>query len=316
VIRLEQSARAMGTTFSLHLYGPDDDVLRAAADQAFAEVHRLDKMLSNYLPNSELNRVNAHAANGPVRVSRELFDLLTTCVKYSRESEGSFDITVGPLMKVWSFYQGSGSLPRDGEICAALEAVGYRHIEFQPRDLTVRFTKHGVNLDPGGVGKGYAVDKMAAILRKAGVCSGVISAAGSAIYAIGAPPSDANGWSIHIRAPEGGNEIASQVCLKDASLSTSGSLEKYFWHRGKRYSHIMDPRTGYPSEGMLSVSVIAQNALDTEVWAKPYYVLGRAWTERHRLPGFRVFMCEDTPAHSSGWLSYGRVARASKHMIR
>jgi thiamine biosynthesis lipoprotein len=302
MIRLEQSARAMGTTYSLVLYGSDEGALQAAAAQAFHEANRLDRMLSNYIADSELNRVNEHAAGEAVPVSRELFDFLTACVSYSRESDGSFDITVGPLMKVWGFYQGAGVFPPDGDVCAALETVGYRHIELNAADLTVRFTKRGLNLDPGGVGKGYAVDKIVAKLREAGICSGLVSAGGSAIYAIGAPPGNGGGWSIDIRHAEGGPETAAQVCLNDASLSISGSLEKFFWYRGKRYSHILDPRTGYPSEGMLSVSVIGPHALDTEVWAKPYYIRGHAWTERHKRPQFRVFMCQDGLTDRCRWI--------------
>jgi thiamine biosynthesis lipoprotein len=302
VVRLEQSANAMGTTYILDLYGTDQSILQAAAETAFDEVHRLDQMLSNYISGSELSRVNDHAADGPVHVSKEFFDLSSECVKYSRESEGSFDITVGPLMKVWGFYKDMGHLPKRTEIRSVLEDVGYQNLELNAASLTVRFRKHGMNLDPGGVGKGYAVDKMVAILRKAGICSGLVSAGGSSIYAIAAPPSDSRGWRIRIRDPRDENRTACQLYLKDASISTSGSSEKFFWAEGKRYSHIMNPRTGYPSEGILSVSVIAPKTLDSEVWAKPYYIRGLAWAQRHKPKQFRVFMCEDKPNAPCAWL--------------
>jgi FAD:protein FMN transferase len=302
LVRLQQSAEAMGTTYMLDLYGSNHAVLQAAAEQAFHEVHRLDKMLSNYVPDSELSRVNEYAADRPVHVSQEFFLLLSQCVTYSKASEATFDITVGPLMKVWGFYKGAGHLANPAEIRAALNLVGYRKLELNPANLTVQFRKHGMSLDPGGVGKGYAVDRMVAVLRKAGICSGLLSAGGSSIYGIGAPPADPRGWKIKIRDPRNATKTASEVYLKDASISTSGSSEKFFWAEGKRYSHIMDPRTGYPAEGMLSVSVIAPLTLDSEIWAKPYYILGRSWTEQHKPKQFRVFLCEDKPSVPCEWL--------------
>jgi FAD:protein FMN transferase len=300
--RLEQTADAMGTSYTLELYGTNQPALQTAAREAFDEVHRLDRMLSNYIPTSELSRVNDHAADAPVNVSQEFFNLLRQCVNYSSESEGTFDITVGPLMKIWGFYEGAGHLAKAAEIRAALNESGYQNLELNAANLTVRFRKHGMTLDPGGVGKGYAVDKIVAILRKGAICSGLVSAGGSSIYGIGAPPADARGWRIRIRDPRNGNKTVSEVYLKDTSISTSGSSEKFFWAGGKRYSHIMDPRTGYPAEGMLSVSVIAPKTLDSEIWAKPYYILGRAWTKQHKRARFRVFMCEDKPNAPCAWL--------------
>jgi thiamine biosynthesis lipoprotein len=292
----------MGATFSIDVYGTDQGQLQAAVAQAFDEVHRLDRMLSNYIPDSELSRVNQHAATGPVKISRELFDLLSACIDYSRKSEGTFDITVGPLMKVWGFYKDSGRLPHRAEIRTALASVGYQNIELNSSNLTVRFKKSGVNLDPGGVGKGYAVDKMAGILRKNGIASALISGGGSSIYGIGTPPDDPRGWYIRIRDPKNEQGTAAEVYLKNDSISTSGNYEKFFWAEGKLYSHIMDPRTGYPSQGMLSVSIVSPKTLDSEIWAKPYYILGRAWTQQHKPRDFRVLMCEDKPGAACAWL--------------
>ncbi len=311
VVRLEHSRNAMGTTFTIDLYGSNEDslnqgalnqgALEAAAESAFEEVQRLDRMLSNYIPESELSRVNAEAADHPVHVSREFFDLLKDCIDYSRQSEGSFDITVGSLMKVWGFYKGTGHLPHRAEVRTALDHIGYQNIELNANDLTVRFRKR-IELDPGGVGKGYAVDRMVEVLRQAGVRCGLVSGGGSSIYGIGAPPNDARGWYVRIRDPRDGKKTAAEVYLKNNSVSTSGNYEKFFWAEGKLYSHIMDPRTGYPAEGMLSVSVVAPRTLDSEVWAKPYYILGRAWAEAHKPRYFRVLLCEDKPGAACAWL--------------
>ena len=302
LLRFEESLDAMGTTYSVVAYGEDRFKLQAAVEQAFDEVRRLDEMLSNYRPESEWSRVNREAAARPVEVSPELFSLLRACFDYSEASGGAFDITVGPLMKVWGFYRGSGRFPHRAEIRGALSKVGYRHIVLDEKARTVRFARAGVEMDPGGIGKGYAVDRMAAILRQNGVRSGFITAGSSSIYAIGAPPNEPRGWRVSIRHPKDANRNVADVFLKDESMSTSGSYEKFFRAGRRLYSHIMDPRTGYPSEGMLSVSVIAPKTIDSEAWTKPYYINGRRWAASHQLNGSRVFLCEDRSEVACAWL--------------
>lgn len=300
-VREEGSIDTMGSLIAVEAYGRDVGKLRAAISDALDEAARLDALLSNYKPHSEWSEMNRVAADHPVRLSAELFYLLEACQQYSRESEGTFDISVGPLMKVWGFYKGSGHLADRAQVLSALQLVGYRNIVLDPKNLTVRFLKKGVELDPGGIGKGYAVDRMAHVLRREGICRALISAGGSSIYALGAPPNK-DGWRIDLKLPEDASEAQQTVTLRDESLSTSGSYEKFFYADGRLWSHIMDPRTGYPSRGMISVSVIAPKTIDSEAWAKPYYILGRQWASRHKKKGFRIFMCEDTPAASCGWV--------------
>lgn len=301
-VKIERNVYAMGTEYTMDLYGANTTALAGAAEQASEEVKRIDQLLSNYIPDSELSKVNREAYDHPVAVSPELFSLLQECITDSRKSEGSFDITVGPLMKVWGFYKGSGRLPHRAEIRTALNQIGYQNVELDAVHHTVRFKKAGMSLDPGGIGKGYAVDKMASVLRKNGITSALISGGGSSIYGIGAPPDDPRGWYIRIRDPKNEKKTAAEIYLKDNSVSTSGNYEKFFFAEGKLYSHIMDPRTGYPAEGMLSVSVIAPRTLESEIWAKPYYILGREWTIRHKRKDFRVLMCEDKAGTACAWL--------------
>jgi thiamine biosynthesis lipoprotein len=183
-----------------------------------------------------------------------------------------------------------------------MEHIGYEYVKLDAANLTVRFSEPGISLDPGGVGKGYAVDRMAAILRNSGISSALVSGGGSSIYGMGVPLTDPRGWHISIRDPRDSNKTAAEVYLKDSSVSTSGSYEKFFWAEGKLYSHIMNPRTGYPSEGMLSVSVLSPRTVDSEVWAKPYYILGRAWAQQHKPKNFRILICEDKPGATCEWL--------------
>jgi thiamine biosynthesis lipoprotein len=291
----------MGSIYTIAAYGEDRRQLETAVAQALEEARRLDQMLSNYQPDSEWSQVNRLAASRAVHVSEELFRLLSACAKYSRESEGAFDITVGPLMKVWGFYKGSGHLPHRAEVRGALGHVGYQNILLDSTAQTVRFAREGVEMDPGGIGKGYAVDRMADLLRQSGVRRALVSAAGSSIYAIGTPPG-LPGWSANIKNPKDTSRSVATVWLKDESMSTSGNYEKFFHAEGRLYSHIMDPRTGYPSMGMLSTSVVAPRTIDSEAWAKPYYILGRQWAANHRKKDVRVFFCEDKPGAPCEWL--------------
>lgn len=282
----------MGTTYTVALYGKDRFSLESATDEAFEEAKRLDELLSNYRPESEWSRVNREAYRGPVTISDELFQLLERCVEYSRVSEGTFDITVGPLMKIWGFYKGSGRIPHRAEIHTAQARMGWQHIRLDAAKRTVQFARP-LELDPGGIGKGYAVDRMAAILKARGVKSGIITAGRSSIYAIGAPPSEPRGWRITIPHPKDERKTVQEYFLKNESMSTSGTTEKFFVAGGTTYSHIMDPRTGMPARGMLSVSVIAPRTIDSEAWTKPIFIQGRQWAAQKKPKEFRVFLCED-----------------------
>lgn len=301
LLRVENNLDAMGTTYSLVAYGTDRNVLIAASDQAFEEVQRLDRMLSTYRPDSELSQLNRKAADGAVQVSTELFELLAKCEDYSRRSDGAFDVTVGPLMKLWGFYKGSGRLPHRAEVRGVLGRVGYRNVALDRSAGTVRFLKKGVEIDPGGIGKGYAVDQVVRVLKSHRIPAALVSAGGSSIYAFGAPPGE-RGWKVKIRNPRNSRETIEDVLLRDESMSTSGNYEKFFYAGGRMYSHIMDPRTGFPAEGVLSVSVVAPKTLDSEAWTKPLYVLGRAWAARNKPPGFRVYFCEDRAGMACAWL--------------
>jgi FAD:protein FMN transferase len=309
LLRVEQNDEAMGATFSVVLYGSDRLQMEKAAEAAFDEVHRLDRLLSNYKQDSEWSEVNRTAGVGPVRLSAELFQLLSDCLKYSRESDGAFDITVGPLMKVWGFYKGEGALPRPADVTDARTRVGHRHVRLDAAAKTIQFDRAGMELDPGGIGKGYAVDRMVEVLRRSGIHVALVSAAGSSIYGLGAPPDEPTGWRITIRAPDDPNKSAAEVFLRDMSLSTSGSYEKFFWADGRTYAHIIDPRTGYPAQGMASVSVIAPRTIDSEAWAKPFFINGRTWTAAHKPTNFRVFACDDGKPSTCSWIGPSASAR-------
>ena len=214
----------MGATFSVVLYGSDRASMNQAMDAAFEEAHRLDALLSNYRPASEWSRINREAAARPVAVSPELFRLLSDCVEYSRASEGTFDLTVGPLMRAWGFSGGGRHVPSPDQIREALELVGYRHVQLNARKRTVRFDRPGVEIDPGGVGKGYAVDRMVEVLRARGIRNALVAASGSSIFGLGNPPEEPRGWPISIADPgttgRTRRRCSSKTCLSPPRAAT------------------------------------------------------------------------------------------------
>jgi FAD:protein FMN transferase len=271
--RYEDSRVSMGCAYTVVVYGHDPALLREAASAALDEVDRIDRLMSNYKNDSELSLVNREAAKAPVKVDPELFDFIAECLRYSRESEGAFDITVGPLMKAWGFFRGEGRMPGEAELAEARGRVGYGHVFLNQKDGTIFFDKAGVEIDLGGIAKGYAVDRAVAVLKQFGVTSALLSAGGSTIYALGAPPGE-SAWEIEVQDPAERDKIAIRVRLKDRALSVSGSNEKFFELNGARYSHVMDPRTGRPVQGVLSVAVITDDGTSGDALDNVFFVLG------------------------------------------
>ena len=263
----------MACAYAIVAYGRDAQALPLIVSAAFDEVDRIDRLMSHYRPESPLSRLNREAARAPVRVEPELFDFIAECLRYSRASGGAFDITVGPLMKAWGFFRGGGRLPSAAEMAAARGRVGYRHVVLNHEERTVYFDRPGVELDLGGIAKGYAVDRAVAVLRQHGVASALVSAGGSTIYGLGAPPG-AGGWEVRIQDPVKPGEEAATVRLKDQALSVSGGSEKFFERGGRRYSHVMDPRAGRPAEGVLSVAVMTSGGTAGDALDNIFHVEG------------------------------------------
>ena len=257
----------------MRVCGPDASTLPAVVHTALDEVDRVDRLMSHYRPDSPLSRLNREAARGPVAVEPELLAFLDVCLRWSRESDGAFDITVGPLMKAWGFFRDEGRVPGKEELAAALEVVGYRHVVLDRERGTVRFDRPGVELDLGGIGKGYAVDRVVDLLRRRGVASALVNLGGSSVYGLGRPPGR-EAWEVGIQDPTEPAKIALTVSLRDRSLSVSGGYARFFERDGVTYAHIMDPRTGRPVQGVLSVAVISARATDGDVLDNVLFVEG------------------------------------------
>lgn len=284
LVRFEASHPAMGTMFSIAAYAPGSVCLEAVVERAFQEIDRIDNLMSHYKPESELSRINREACGHPVVVTPELFRVLEEAFRLSEETGGAFDVTVGPLVKLWGFFRGWGRLPDEAELAEALKRIGYRHVKLHAATRTVSFDQPGVELDPGAIGKGYAVDRVVEILRAEGVSSALVSSGTSSIYALGAPPGE-QGWEISVCDPFDRRKQACSLRLKNLSISISGDYEKSFVLDGKLYTHILDPGTGRPVENMLMTVVIAPSNTVGDALSTAFFVAGversRDYLQKH-----------------------------------
>ena len=263
----------MACLYSIDAYAADAEKLHLTLESGLDEVDRIDRLMSHYKADSALSRINREAAQSPVSVEPELFDFIAQSIRYSRDSDGAFDITVGPLMKAWGFFRGEGHLASDRELDMARAVVGWQHVIMDSEHHTIRFDRPGVELDLGGIAKGYAVDRIVKILQAANVSAALISAGGSTIYGLGTPP-DGKAWTVSIQDPIDRSRTARDVVLKDRALSVAGSSEKSFDIDGVRYSHIMDPRTGHPVQGVLTVAVVTKTGTEGDALDDAFFVLG------------------------------------------
>ncbi len=268
--------------------------------RSFEEIDRLNNQMSHYKADSELSAINRDASRRPVTVTPELFKLLEDCLCYSEETDGAFDITLGPLMKSWGFFRGWGRLPSCSELADVRKRVGYRHIKLDSAAQTIEFDEPGIELDLGAIGKGYAVDRVVEILRAGGVTQALVSAGTSSIYALGAPPGK-QGWEISLRHPLDPGKKARSLQLRNLSISASGNYENFFEVEGKIYAHLMNPSSGVPVENMLMTVVISPSATESDALSTSFFVAGieksRACLEQH--PNVTtIFYIPEKPTHA------------------
>jgi thiamine biosynthesis lipoprotein len=229
--------------------------------------------MSNYKRESALSRLNREAASGPVTVQAELFDLIAESMRYSVDSGGAFDITVGPLMKAWGFFNGEGRVPPAAEVARLRGRIGYRHVVLDRTNRTVRFDRPGMEIDLGAIAKGYAIDRVVTMLTARRVRAALVSAGGSTIFAIGAPPNQSH-WNVDVQDPVDARKLAFTVPLRNRALSVAGRSEKSFEIHGVEYTHILDPRSAAPVRGVLSVVVLANNGTGGDALDTALFVLG------------------------------------------
>jgi len=270
--RFEYSEPHMGTLVRLVLYAPDRGLADGAAQAAFGRIGALDAALSDYRDTSELMQVSRQSGGPPVAVSDDLFRVLQAAQAMARASEGAFDATAGPLSLLWREARRRQALPDPDRLAAARLLVGADKLALDARGRTVQLRSAGMQLDLGGIAKGFAADEAAAVLRRLGIRSALIAAGGDIVAM--APPPEARGWRVAIAAIDGA-ERAPDLSLHHAAVSTSGDAEQFLVVDGVRYSHIFDPRTGRALTGRKSVTVVATEATTSDALATVVAVLGR-----------------------------------------
>jgi len=266
---LYRDAPIMGTRCDVELWTEERVKGEAAIAAVFDELRRIDNEFSTYKPESEVSRVNAQASQAPLRISKELFDLIQTSIDYSKLTRGTFDITYASVGYLYNYPD--HVRPNDTQIAAALPESNYRHIHLDPAAQTVYFDHAGVRIDFGGIGKGYAVDRGIAVLQALGVTRAMVNAGGDSRIIgdrFGKP------WIIGIRDPDDRNHTILKIPLNDTAFSTSGDYERFFDEGGVRYHHILDPRTGKSPHVVRSVTIIGPTATRTDALTKSVFVMG------------------------------------------
>ncbi|MBI5393824.1 MAG: FAD:protein FMN transferase [Verrucomicrobia bacterium] len=293
--RLEFIEPHMGALFRIVLYAPDADTGSSAATAAFQRIKALNRIMSDYDPDSELMRLCKQPAAVPARVSNDLFDIIRKSQELARLSVGAFDITVGPLVRLWRTARRTHTLPAPEAIAAAKQRVGCQKLKLDPSRKTVTLLAPDMQLDLGGIAKGYAADAALAVLRQRGIRSAFVAASGD--IAIGDAPPGMAGWKMGIASPAGDDKLAATVLLRNAAVSTSGDIEQFVDIGGTRYSHIVDPRTGLGLTDRLQASFIARNATTTDALATALCVMGtkRAIKLADSLPDAAAFLVRPGP---------------------
>ncbi|TAL22740.1 MAG: FAD:protein FMN transferase [Nitrospirae bacterium] len=263
----------MDTLITISAVSDSEDVAEAAIDRAFSEIEKIDGLLNFFSDKSEISKINKNAAVKAVKVSPETFEVIEKAIHASEKTNGAFDITIGPVISLWDFHK--KIMPVDKAIKERLSLINYKNIKLDRKLHAVFLNKQGMLIDPGGIAKGYAADRAVEVMKKSGIKSGLVSIAGD-IKAFGLRP-DGKPWKIGIRNPRQKNkddEIMATVDLSDMAISTSGDYERYFIADGKRYHHILNPKTGYPADGIMSVSVIAKEGAITDPFSTGIFILG------------------------------------------
>lgn len=268
----QRTLKLMGSRFDLTVVAENQEQGDVYMDMAIAEITRIEKMISSWDPDSQTSKINKNAGIAPVKVDPELFNLIERALKISRLTQGAFDISYASMDRIWKFDGSVTKMPSAETIKNSVAKVGYQNIILDPENHTVFLKLKGMKIGFGAIGKGYAADMAKALLQKNGVGAGIINASGD-LDAWGTQP-DGKDWMVAIVNPLNKNKVFSWLPVKNQAVVTSGNYEKYIVLDGQRYTHIIDPRTGYPSKGILSATIFTQNAELADALATSIFVMG------------------------------------------
>ncbi|GMW01442.1 MAG: hypothetical protein AMXMBFR84_25790 [Candidatus Hydrogenedentota bacterium] len=300
---------AMGTLFRIVITGERGkstaENLARIAQEAFDEIDRIENIISEWRPDSQTTYLNEHAGGKPVPVHNDLFRLLSVSKHFHEVSGGTFDVTVGPLVTLWQQCRKEQRIPTKDELSEVLGVVGSDKLILEDLDRKAGLAKVGMSITTGGIGKGFALDKAAEVLRFHGVTSAILDGGESSVVAIGTPPGEL-GWTVQVRHPYNKQGSIETVVLKDESYSASAGMGDSYVVDGKGYGHIFDPRTGMPPEGMVMVVAIAPTGAESEALTKMFYIQGREAAERYcqENPDVRAVL---VPEPASGELEPVRI---------
>ena len=278
-VLLRFARRAMATTFEVILPF-DTPAAHDVAQTALAEIDRLEAQLTVFRDTSEVSQLNARASHHPVHVEPNLFELLALAERLHRSTEGAFDISVGALIKTWGFFRREGRVPTPEERAAVRERIGMQHVVLDAQRQTVAYQRPGLEINLGSIGKGYALDCAARLINAPNV---LLHGGLSSVLALGNEAS--NGWTIGIADPERPQCRRGVLHLRNRGMATSAATHQYFEHEGKKLGHLLDPRTAWPAQGMLSATATARTAAEADALATAFFILGvektREYCERH-----------------------------------
>ncbi|MCT4322519.1 FAD:protein FMN transferase [Elizabethkingia anophelis] len=262
----------MGSRFQITLVDKDSISAEQNIDKAVAEITRIENLISEWRPETQISQVNQNAGIKPIKVDKEVFDLTKKGIYFSKLTDGAFDISIVAMDKIWKFDDSMDELPSEQAIKESVRNVGYRNIILDSTNSTIFLKNPGMKIGFGSIGKGYAADKTRDLMKSMGVKAGIIDASGD-ISTWGTQP-DGKPWAIGINNPFNDHKMAAILYFKENAVTTSGSYEKYTEIHGKRYSHIMNPKTGYPSTGLTSVTITGPNATMANGFSTSIMVLG------------------------------------------
>lgn len=289
-ILLKKRANLMGSVFEISLVGTDSASLENQIQLVIDEIERIENLISEWRPNTQISEVNRNAGIRPVKVDREVFELTRRAISYSILSDGAFDISVAALDKIWRFDGNMDALPSDAAVQNSVTKVGFEKIELDSIASTIFLKQSGMKIGFGSIGKAYAADRGRHILQEMGVKGGLINASGD--IALWGKPPEKKSWSIGISDPEKPYKITRKLRMKEGAVATSGNYKKYVMFNGVRYSHIINPRTGYPATELASVTVIGPMAEFANALSTSVMVLGvkKGLKLMERYPQYRFVM--------------------------
>lgn len=263
----------MGNRFEFSAVSPDESKAKDSIERAIQEVQRLETLLTTFNESSQTNQINAAAGVKPVKVDKEIFDLIDRSLKISALTQGAFDITYGSMDKsLWNFDVNMETLPDEATAKATIRLINYRNVILDRAEHTVFLKEKGMRIGFGGIGKGYAADCAKAVMTRAGIESGIVNAAGD-LTVWGKQPSGES-WTIGVADPDRKELPFASITLSDISVATSGNYEKFVTIGGRKYSHTIDPKTGFPAHGIKSVTILCRNAEIADAMTTPVMVMG------------------------------------------